>query len=128
MKQPSEVAGLVHEVSLEAADIELLRGPQGPQGLKGDTGATGPQGPKGPQGPAGSAIVAAMGVGAYAIMKNEGSSIAAGADVLASSAGLKAVIWSGGVVEESAYNVGKWRNMSSVAVGVGRIGLFLRVG
>ena len=28
--QPSEVAGLVHAVSLEAADIELLRGPQGP--------------------------------------------------------------------------------------------------
>lgn len=51
--QPSEVAGLVHSVSLEAADIELLRGPQGPQGLKGDTGATGPQGPQGVQGAAG---------------------------------------------------------------------------
>lgn len=48
--QPSEVAGLVHAVSLEAADIELLRGPQGPQGLKGDTGATGATGPQGTQG------------------------------------------------------------------------------
>ena len=48
--QPSEVAGLVHAVSLEAADIELLRGPQGQQGLKGDTGETGATGPQGPQG------------------------------------------------------------------------------
>ena len=57
--QPSEVAGLVHVVSLEAADIELLRGPQGwpgadgapgpqgPQGLPGADGAPGPQGPQG---------------------------------------------------------------------------------
>ena len=52
--QPSEVAGLVHVVSLEAADIELLRGPEGPQGLKGDTGATGPQGPQGLKGATGA--------------------------------------------------------------------------
>jgi microcystin-dependent protein len=60
--QPSEVAGLVHVVSLEAADIELLRGPQGPQGLPGADGVQGPQGPQGlpgadgapgPQGPQG---------------------------------------------------------------------------
>lgn len=63
--QPSEVAGLVHVVSLEAADIELLRGPQGtqgepgpmgpqgPQGLPGADGAPGQQGEPGPMGPQG---------------------------------------------------------------------------
>jgi len=48
--QPSEVAGLVHSVSLEAADIELLRGPEGPQGPQG------PQGEPGPVGPAGEGV------------------------------------------------------------------------
>ena len=48
--QPSEVAGLVHVVSLEAEDIELLRGPQG------EPGPQGPQGEPGPQGPAGEGV------------------------------------------------------------------------
>lgn len=52
--QPSEVAGIEHEILLEPGD--LLQGPagadgaQGPQGLKGDTGAAGAAGAQGPQG------------------------------------------------------------------------------
>jgi hypothetical protein len=57
--QPSEVVELVHVMTLEAGDVELLRGPAGargdtgpagPQGLKGDTGAAGAVGVQGPQG------------------------------------------------------------------------------
>lgn len=60
--QPSEVAGLVHTVTLEPADVETLRGPagdqgpagpQGPQGIEGPQGPAGPQGDQGPAGPAG---------------------------------------------------------------------------
>lgn len=55
--QPSEIAELVHVLTLEPGD--LLQGDkgdkgdaglQGPQGIKGDTGATGPQGVKGDTG------------------------------------------------------------------------------
>lgn len=55
--QPSEIAELVHVLTLEPGD--LLQGDkgdkgdtglQGPQGVKGDTGATGPQGVKGDTG------------------------------------------------------------------------------
>ena len=64
--QPSAVAELVHVVTLEAADVETLRGPQGlpgadgapgvqgPQGVKGDTGLAGAQGPQGLKGDAGA--------------------------------------------------------------------------
>jgi microcystin-dependent protein len=54
--QPSEVAELVHVVTLEAGDVELLRGPagavgaQGPQGVPGADGAPGAVGAQGPQG------------------------------------------------------------------------------
>lgn len=69
--QPSDVAGLEHTVTLEAADIALLTGPAGPQGAQGPQGEQGPQGvpgsgagdpvpgpqgdagPAGPQGPQG---------------------------------------------------------------------------
>ena len=60
--QPSEVAGLVHVVTLEPGDIALLTGPagpQGPQGLQGVPGSgagdpvPGPQGDTGPAGPQG---------------------------------------------------------------------------
>ena len=46
--QPSHVAGLVHEIELEACD--LMQGPAGPQGVQGEPGPMGPQGPQGPQG------------------------------------------------------------------------------
>lgn len=52
--QPSHVAGMVHQVTLE--DGDLIAGPQGPQG------ATGQQGPQGPRGvaPAGAVLFFAM--------------------------------------------------------------------
>ena len=46
--QPSEVAGLVHEIELEEGD--LLQGPPGPQGEPG------PQGPQGEPGAAGGGV------------------------------------------------------------------------
>ena len=54
--QPSEVAGLVHQVVLEEGDfVQGPPGPAGPQGLKGDTGAVGPAGPQGLKGDTGAA-------------------------------------------------------------------------
>jgi len=46
--QPSEVAGLVHVVTLEPGD--LIAGPQGPQGVPGADGAPGAAGAQGLQG------------------------------------------------------------------------------
>ncbi|KXB31727.1 hypothetical protein AT959_05055 [Dechloromonas denitrificans] len=52
--QPSEVAELVHLVTLEPEDIELLRGPAGPAGIDGEPGVAGAAGAVGPQGPVGA--------------------------------------------------------------------------
>ena len=54
--QPSEVAGLVHVLTLEPGDLL-----QGPQGVKGDTGLQGPQGIKGDTGLTGAQGVAPAG-------------------------------------------------------------------
>ena len=54
--QPSEVAGLVHVLTLEPGD--LLQGPQGDKGDKGDTGLAGAQGVA----PAGAVLHFAMAV------------------------------------------------------------------
>lgn len=73
--QPSHVAGLVHEIELEAGD--LMQGPQGepgpvgPQGPQGQQGEPGPQGlqgdpgPAGPQGPQGAAGGSVAGMVAF---------------------------------------------------------------
>ena len=52
--QPSEVAGMVHVVTLEAEDLIALRGDEGPQGVPGADGATGPAGPQGVPGAGGA--------------------------------------------------------------------------
>lgn len=57
--QPSEVAGLVHVVTLEPGD--LLQGEPGPAGADGADGAQGPQGIQGPQGEPGPQGVAPAG-------------------------------------------------------------------
>lgn len=49
--QPSHVAGLVHEIELEAGDLM-----QGPQGDQGPVGPQGLQGTQGPQGAAGGSV------------------------------------------------------------------------
>ena len=52
--QPSDVAGLVHAVELEPADIELLRGAPGEKGEPGAPGERGERGEKGEKGEPGA--------------------------------------------------------------------------
>lgn len=61
--QPSAVAGLVHVVTLEPEDVELLRGPAGLQGPEGPAGPAGDQGPAGQAGPAGPATQSVLPAG-----------------------------------------------------------------
>lgn len=59
--QPSEVAGLVHVVTIEPGDLlQGEPGPAGADGADGADGAPGPQGIQGPQGPAGVAPAGAV--------------------------------------------------------------------
>ena len=74
--QPSEVAGLVHVLTLEPGDLlqgdKGDKGDQGPQGDKGDKGDQGPQGVKGDTGAAGA-------TGAQGVKGNAGAAGATGA-------------------------------------------------
>ena len=79
--QPSEVAGLVHMVTLEVGD--LVQGPQGLPGADGEPGAAGAQGPQGLPGADGAPGAA----GAKGLQGLKGDAGAQGAQGLKGDAG-----------------------------------------